>query len=217
MDKEYIERKALLKDIEESVVFSIRDDKSAEVRGARKVMYRIMAAPSVDVAEAKHGKWIYHECVASHEGTISGYSCSVCSAAVNEDVFDTDEFHKKRCGNCGAKMDGDIKNTDLLHDVGKKEIEIKDFHIGNVSRMCLPWFSADNKGLLEKVLFFHKMDYPSEMDMELIVIIEGSMQPTILFYDGINFYSEEENGDICFYKVTHWMPLPAPPEKGDVV
>lgn len=46
---EYIERKALLKDINESVVFSIRDDKSAEMRGARKVMYRIMAAPTVDV------------------------------------------------------------------------------------------------------------------------------------------------------------------------
>ena len=91
---------------------------------------------------------------------------------------------------------------------------ITDYHIANVGKMDLPWFSADNKQLLEKVLFFHKMDYPSEMDMELIVIIEGSRLPTVLFYDGINFYSEEANGDICFHKVTHWMPLPAPPEKG---
>ncbi len=60
--------------------------------------------PTADVVKVKHGEWIYHECVASHEGTISGYSCSVCSAFVYEDVFDTDEFHKKYCGYCGAKL-----------------------------------------------------------------------------------------------------------------
>lgn len=55
--------------------------------------------------EAKRGEWIYHECVSSHEGAISGYSCSACSIFVDEDVFDTDSFHKEFCGHCGAKMD----------------------------------------------------------------------------------------------------------------
>ena len=60
--------------------------------------------PTADVVEVKHGEWIYHECVSSYEGAISGYSCSVCSAFVNEEVFESDEFHKEYCGNCGAKM-----------------------------------------------------------------------------------------------------------------
>ena len=68
-----------------------------------------------DVQEVKHGYWIYHECVSSYEGTINGYSCSVCSAFVNEEDFDTDEFHKIYCGNCGAKMDGK-----------KQEVKCKD-------------------------------------------------------------------------------------------
>lgn len=54
----------------------------------------------------KHGEWIYHECVSSYDGAISGYSCSVCSAFTNGEVFESDEFHKDFCGHCGAKMDG---------------------------------------------------------------------------------------------------------------
>ena len=38
----------------------------------------------------KHGTWIYHECVSSYEGAISGYSCSVCSVFVDEEIFDAD-------------------------------------------------------------------------------------------------------------------------------
>ena len=51
------------------------------------------------------GRWVYHECVSSYDGIISGYSCSECNAFVNEEVFDADEFHKDFCGNCGAKME----------------------------------------------------------------------------------------------------------------
>ena len=65
----------------------------------------IESQPTADVVEIKHGKWEYHECVSSHEGAISGYACSCCKAFVDEEIFDTDEFHKEFCGNCGAKMD----------------------------------------------------------------------------------------------------------------
>ena len=51
------------------------------------------------------GKWTYHECVSSYDGPISGYACSLCHSFVDDDVFDTDEFHKAYCGNCGAKME----------------------------------------------------------------------------------------------------------------
>lgn len=52
MDKEYIERDALLEDISESVVHTVRVGyPSPEVRGANKVIDRIKAAPTADVVE----------------------------------------------------------------------------------------------------------------------------------------------------------------------
>lgn len=63
--------------------------------------------PTTDVVEAKRGEWIYHECVSSYDGAKSGYSCSVCSAFVNDEVFESDGFHKDFCGHCGADMRGE--------------------------------------------------------------------------------------------------------------
>ena len=67
---------------------------------------RVQAIPAADVAPVVHGEWVYHECVSSYDGAISGYSCSECCSFVDEEVFESDEFHKNFCGNCGAKMDG---------------------------------------------------------------------------------------------------------------
>lgn len=47
--KEYIERNALMEDIEQSVVFTVKvGEKSAEMRGAHKIVDRIKCAPVVD-------------------------------------------------------------------------------------------------------------------------------------------------------------------------
>lgn len=55
---EYIEREALLKDISESVVFSVRKEQPLlEIRGANKITDRIKAAPAADVVEVVHGEW----------------------------------------------------------------------------------------------------------------------------------------------------------------
>ena len=46
---EYIDREALLHDIEQSVVYTAREKiTSAEMRGARKVIERIKCAPAVE-------------------------------------------------------------------------------------------------------------------------------------------------------------------------
>lgn len=68
---------------------------------------KFVGRPAADVVPVVHGRWIYHECVASCDGAISGYSCSECNAFVDEEIFDMDEFHKDFCGNCGARMDGE--------------------------------------------------------------------------------------------------------------
>ncbi len=48
----YIDRDFLLKDIDESVVFSVRSGKiSSEIRGANKIVDRIKNAPTADVVE----------------------------------------------------------------------------------------------------------------------------------------------------------------------
>lgn len=92
---EYIEREAVLA-LKQKIGAYGMDISSAEVK----------ELPTADVVDVRHGEWIYHECVSSHDGAISGFSCSQCSAFVYEDIFDMDEFNKGFCGACGAKMDG---------------------------------------------------------------------------------------------------------------
>lgn len=95
---EYIEREALLKDIEESVVFTVRDGRpSAEIRGANKIIDRIKSAPVTDVVEVRHGRWRVRKAIIFDDELI-GYNCSECNT-----TWDTDTIY---CPNCGAKMDG---------------------------------------------------------------------------------------------------------------
>lgn len=93
----YIDRDLLLKDIDESVVFSVRSGKtSPEIRGANKIIDRIKNAPTADVVEVKRGEW--------KNKPIAGYSnirCSVCNS-----VFTSQTGKWNYCPNCGAIMNG---------------------------------------------------------------------------------------------------------------
>ena len=66
--KEYIERGTLLKDISETVLFTVREGAklpTTEMRGANKVIHQIKSAPTADVVEVvrckdcavPHNKW----------------------------------------------------------------------------------------------------------------------------------------------------------------
>ena len=105
---EYIEREALFEDIFRSVVFTVRKEPSAEMRGANKIMDRIKCAPAADVAPVVHGRWI-----TSSEKHAFSEECSVCGCGV---LWHEGEPHRYNyCPNCGAKMDV----TDI--NVGSKE------------------------------------------------------------------------------------------------
>ncbi len=57
-----IDRAALMADIESTVVFSGRELRNAEIRGANKVMDRIADAPTVDAVEVvRCSKCVMHD------------------------------------------------------------------------------------------------------------------------------------------------------------
>lgn len=123
---EYVDREALLRDIEQSVVYTAREKiTSAEMRGARKVIERIKCAPAVheptksefkrmavqmDYVPVVHGRW---ECVYDDGMGETDITCSHCknTRTVNGCFVSTDGkscyFEDDYCPYCGAKMEGD--------------------------------------------------------------------------------------------------------------
>ena len=92
---EYIDREALLKDIEESVVFTVRSGKpSLEIRGANAITDRIKSAPAADVEEVKHGRW-------DDNGR-----CTECGGHAPFYAMASTYYKSPYCFECGAKMDG---------------------------------------------------------------------------------------------------------------
>lgn len=99
---EYIEREALIEDIAETVVFTVREGvklPTSEMRGANKVIDRIKSAPNADVVEVRHGEW--QSLDRDH------FSCTQCghifalgSTATIYNVKQQWQF----CPKCGAKM-----------------------------------------------------------------------------------------------------------------
>lgn len=103
MAKEYIEREALLEDIEKSVVISTRseDEANAELRGVRKILDRIKSAPTADVVEVVRCR----DCVymVKHWGKV------LCAKRVYSDDYSVKVLTPTNLDNfCnyGAKMDG---------------------------------------------------------------------------------------------------------------
>lgn len=116
---EYIEREALLHDIEQSVVYTARGRiTSAEMRGAHKIIERIKCAPAVEpiyiheptksefkrmavqmgYVQVVHGRWIEKTAPARK----IYFECSHCGAQENKHTAIRGYY----CWRCGAKMDG---------------------------------------------------------------------------------------------------------------
>ena len=104
MPKEYIESEALREDvknhfkklIDEGYVYDEIFDSNAEISRI------IDEQPTADVAEVKHGKWIFINQAKSYfDGPYGDISeCSLCGHKV-----DVSETNYNYCPNCGAKMD----------------------------------------------------------------------------------------------------------------
>lgn len=131
---EYIEREALLHDIEQSVVYTTREKiTSAEMRGAHKIIERIKCAPAVEpiyiheptksefkrmavqmgYVQVVHGRWIIG--VDDDNFDVKCSKCGwtdifeVAGIAAVERIAKTMHY----CLNCGARMDGGVNDEKL--------------------------------------------------------------------------------------------------------
>lgn len=104
MAKEYIERKPLLKFIEDGL--NNPDKSKAFGHDAIEIMTEVQYAPAADVVEVKHGRWI----AVDSEIPCDEWDCSACGQRrtflYEMDADDMKEYYQ-HCPNCGAKMDGD--------------------------------------------------------------------------------------------------------------
>ena len=88
-----ISRRALLQDLSESIVITIREENSEKLRVYNRVVDRIEIATGVDAVPVVHGRWEWLG--------VDEFACSVCGRYV--------EYKSHNCGyaycpNCGAKM-----------------------------------------------------------------------------------------------------------------
>ena len=118
---EYIEREAVIDEIESTTWYHINCQKNLVegAAGEADALYKatdiynvIKSAPTADVIEVRHGKWIETQeplgwC------DVDCAECSVCheSWIIDEDSsIDDYECMWHYCPNCGAKMDGDTND-----------------------------------------------------------------------------------------------------------
>jgi len=87
MPDEYISREAAVKAANEWVNEALM----APVMRVSRLFDKLAKVPAADVAEVRHGWWIYHD----DDGV---FTCSECGNAESNDSY--------YCRLCGAKMDG---------------------------------------------------------------------------------------------------------------
>ena len=98
---EYIEREALLNDLENSVVVSCKTENIPQAqRELNKIVSCIKQAPTADVAEVRHGEWltryIHNRLSSGAKVRWNVKSCSICTH--------TQLCVSDYCPRCGAKM-----------------------------------------------------------------------------------------------------------------
>ena len=115
---EYIEREAVIDEIEDTTWYHISCQKNL-VEGAAcetDALYKatdiynvIKSAPTADVVEVRHGEWVETQEPLGWRD-VDCAECSVCheSWIIDEDAsIDDYKCTWHYCPNCGAKMDGD--------------------------------------------------------------------------------------------------------------
>ncbi len=77
---------------------------------ADAVLSRIANAPVANVAPVKHGRWEISDIPCER------FKCSVCGGGAWYYDYEGDVSRSRFCPNCGAKMDGELDEEDVLVD-----------------------------------------------------------------------------------------------------
>lgn len=104
MAKEYIERKALEKQLNERLRFLHKEYGHYDhyTDGYDEAVDTVENEPSADVVEVVHGEWEKRTFIIFDSEKV-GYRCSECNT-----TWDTQTPY---CPNCGAKMDGEREDN----------------------------------------------------------------------------------------------------------
>ena len=97
---EYIEREAQIEELERIYHAHYVKAREQSIHDVFKAVFkRLSNAPAADVAEVKHGQWM--PCGFGKE-----IMCSVCRCELG------DVWEYRYCPDCGAKMDGERRESD---------------------------------------------------------------------------------------------------------
>lgn len=99
----YIDADALIKKV---FPYDVVDKKSYAIN-AKTIYEEIQNAPTVNVAEVKHGEWKVKEFKSTNKKFIT---CSVCNLVIDCIYHNIYENEFDYCPYCGAKMGGERKD-----------------------------------------------------------------------------------------------------------
>lgn len=108
-EQRLIDANALVKKIHEMPFYTWKD--------CENVLFEVLSAPTIEVEPVRYGEWENH----------SGYDdwyCSECGFEINYDGdYPTEYDNFKFCGCCGAKMDKEVAERELMQDMDKETKE----------------------------------------------------------------------------------------------
>lgn len=133
MAKEYIEREALIAEIEGNINTYWNEGSGGYYLAEDALNYSIKTAPAADVVEVKHGYII------ERQGTEDDYCCE-CSVCGTHEVSLGDKY----CSECGVKLD--IEKMDIddkieywhTHETGNSLREFLGMTEQEYLNFCLP-------------------------------------------------------------------------------
>lgn len=108
---EYIEREALENELYRQLKFLIAEygEHDQYTSGFDDAMDKVEKFPAADVVPVVHGRWGEYETFPLTQ-SLNGYPCSKCGTHFSSSQI----VFMNYCPNCGAKMDGEEQDDELI-------------------------------------------------------------------------------------------------------
>lgn len=110
------------------------------------------------------------------------------------------------------RMEIDNKNAEIIAgcvNIARRLIENAPT-VDAVEVVRGQWIPVTER-LPDKEFWEHQKQFEDE-DLEVLVMIKGARLPTMLLYNAEGEFYEQHSDGQTFYIVTHWKPMPEPPE-----